>query len=660
MSYPPYQPGQLPPYQYPNPNYNMAQQPGLAMNTVSGGPPVGFAPGTQPMYPPPGPGGYPPPGPGGYPPPGPGGYPPPGQAITSYPPPGEVPQYAPQPPSSYSNPSIPRGLEYLTMIDQLLVKQKIELLEAFVGFETNNKYTIKNNMGQHVYYAVEENDLCTRNCLGASRPFEISIMDNQRSEVMRIYRPFRCSSCCCPCFLQEIEIYSANRQLLGSVTQDWSIFFPKYTIRNGAGEAVLRIDGPFCPFSMCGDVEFEVLSLDRSTKVGKITKQWSGLMREMFTDTDYFGVTFPMDLDVNIKAVLLAATFLIFFFIMCAATVQKNVGKEVNGEVDEEDFETSFTPIKKLEGCGVSALDIKRLQETGHHTVESVAYVTRKSLEKIKGISEQKAEKIIQAAMKLVPMGFSTATEYHMKRSEIVLITTGSKELDALLKGGIETGSITELFGEFRTGKSQMCHMLAVTCQLPIDMGGAEGKCLFIDAEGTFRPERFVAIAQRYNMDEKQCLENIAYARAYNSDHQTQLLVDAAAMMSESRYALLVVDSATALYRTDYCGRSELAARQMHLARFLRMLQRLADEFGIAVLITNQVVANVDSSAMFSADNKKPIGGHIVAHASTTRLSLRKGKGENRICKIYDSPNLPEAEATFSINHHGIDDPKED
>ena len=138
--------------------------------------------------------------------------------------------------------------------------------------------------------------------------------------------------------------------------------------------------------------------------------------------------------------------------------------------------------------------------------------------------------------MKMVPMGFSTATEYRLKRSEIVLITTGSKDLDALLKGGIETGSITELFGEFRTGKSQICHMLAVTCQLPIDMGGAEGKCLFIDAEGTFRPERFVAISQRFKLNEKQCLENIAYARAYNTDHQTQLLVDAAAMMSESRF----------------------------------------------------------------------------------------------------------------------------
>lgn len=120
-----------------------------------------------------------------------------------------------------------------------------------------------------------------------------------------------------------------------------------------------------------------------------------------------------------------------------------------------------------------------------------------------------------------------------------------------------------------------------------------------------------------------------------------------------------MVDSATALYRTDYCGRSELAARQMHLARFMRMLQRLADEFGIAVLITNQVVANVDSSAMFSSDNKKPIGGHILAHASTTRLYLKKGKGENRVCRVYDSPNLPEADATFSINHDGIGDAKE-
>lgn len=255
----------------------------------------------------------------------------------------------------------------------------------------------------------------------------------------------------------------------------------------------------------------------------------------------------------------------------------------------------------------------------------------------------------------------------------------------SLLADGIETGSITEIFGEFRTGKTQLCHQLCVTCQLPLDQGGGEGKALYVDTEGTFRPQRLLAIAERYvrcavcfaraevsnqqqltrgvlryGLNGDDVLDNVAYARAYNSDHQMQLLAQASAMMSESRYAMLIVDSATALYRTDYSGRGELSARQMHLARFLRTLQRLADEFGVAVVITNQVVAQVDgNAAMFGADPKKPIGGNIMAHASTTRLYLRKGRAETRICKIYDSPCLPEAEAVFAINADGIGDPKE-
>lgn len=275
----------------------------------------------------------------------------------------------------------------------------------------------------------------------------------------------------------------------------------------------------------------------------------------------------------------------------------------------------------------------------------------------IKGISEAKADKILLEATKLIPMGFTTATEFHQRRAEIVYITTGSQELDKLLGGGLETGSITEMFGEFRTGKTQLCHTLAVTCQLPVEQGGGAGKCLYIDTEGTFRPERLVACAQRFGLNPDEVLDNVAYARAYNSDHQSALLTQASAMMSESRYALLIVDSATSLYRTDFSGRGELSARQMHLARFLRTLLRLADEFGVAVVISNQVVAQVDgASAMFNADPKKPIGGNIMAHASTTRLYLRKGRGETRICKIYDSPCLPEAEATFAINADGIGD----
>lgn len=258
-------------------------------------------------------------------------------------------------------------------------------------------------------------------------------------------------------------------------------------------------------------------------------------------------------------------------------------------------------------------------------------------------------------------MGFTTATEMHHRRNELISITTGSKELDNLLAGGVETGSVTELFGEFRSGKSQICHTLAVTCQLPFDMGGGEGKCLYIDTEGTFRPVRLLSVANRFGLSGEEVLDNVAYARAYNSDHQLELLNQASQMMCETRFSLLIVDSATSLYRTDFSGRGELSSRQTHLAKFMRTLQRLADEFGIAVVITNQVVAQVDGgpSAMFNPDPKKPIGGNIIAHASTTRISLKKGRAETRIAKIYDSPCLPESSCLFAINEDGIGDPKE-
>eukprot|EP00954_Amorphochlora_amoebiformis_P022849 1356189-Amorphochlora_amoeboformis.AAC.2 len=322
----------------------------------------------------------------------------------------------------------------------------------------------------------------------------------------------------------------------------------------------------------------------------------------------------------------------------------KNLDSKVElGEEEDEEEDQGPMPIARLEGSGIGATDVKKLvggaeylpslfshpithtipppslTSPGYNTVESVAYATRKALTSIKGISEAKAEKLLNEASKLVPMGFTTATEYHQHRQDVIHLTTGSKELDKLLNGGIETGSITEIFGEFRTGKTQLCHTLCVTSQLSIEDGGAEGKTLFIDTEGTFRPERLVRIAEKYGLKAEDVLDNVAYARAYNSDHQNQLLLQASAMMIESRYALVIVDSATALYRTDYQGRAELAMRQMHLAKFLRSLAQLADEFGVAVVITNQVVSSVDGASMFVSNPIKPVGGNIMAHASCTR-----------------------------------------
>ncbi|KAG2429936.1 hypothetical protein HYH02_013887 [Chlamydomonas schloesseri] len=316
--------------------------------------------------------------------------------------------------------------------------------------------------------------------------------------------------------------------------------------------------------------------------------------------------------------------------------------------------------VEQLQAHGVAAADIKKLKEGGIHTVESLAFMPKKQLSEIKGLSEAKIEKMQAVAFKLVPMGFTTAAAVAEQRKEVISITTGCKELDDILEGGIETGSITEIYGEYRCGKTQLCHTLCVTCQLPVEMGGGEGKAMYIDTEGTFRPQRLAQIAERYGLSPDDVLNNVAYARAHNTEHQMRLLQDAAGMMADARFSLVVVDSATALYRTEFNGRGELSIRQIHLGRFLRALQNIADEFGVAVVVTNQVVANPDGAgAMFAGPQTKPIGGNIMAHATTTRLSVRKGRGENRVVKIIASPSLPEREANFAIGQEGVTDAKD-
>lgn len=292
-----------PPGMYPNPNapsdFNLGYGPPQPQPGY-GPPPAGYgAPQPQGFYPPPTQPGYPPvinqqptyPAPGG-------GAPPIGG------------DWMPLPPQQVLIPNCPPGLEYLTTVDSLYIKQKVELLEAFIGFETNNKYTIKNNLGQKVFWAIEDNDCCTRNCCGPARPFEMQITDAHHQEVIHLSRDLRCDSCCCPCCLQRLEVTSPPGNVIGTIEQDWSILSPVFSIKNESGETVLKIEGPFCTFSICGDVEFKLMTLD-GKQVGKISKQWSGFARELFTDSDFFGITFPMDLDVKMKAVMIGACFLI-------------------------------------------------------------------------------------------------------------------------------------------------------------------------------------------------------------------------------------------------------------------------------------------------------------------------------------------------------------
>ncbi|XP_037947196.1 phospholipid scramblase 2-like [Teleopsis dalmanni] len=204
-------------------------------------------------------------------------------------------------------PTCPPGLEYLTTVDQLLINKKVE---NFICFKTNNKYVVNNAIGQKAYNVLEDTDCCTRNCSGPSRPFNMRIFDNFQKEVIHLYRPLACSACCFPCCLQSIEISAPSGQVIGRVEQEWMLFAPSFRIKDANDETVLRIEGPYGAQSCCNDVNFNVVSLDGDV-IGKISKKWSGFIRELFTDANCFGINFPMDLDVCIKAVLLGATFLI-------------------------------------------------------------------------------------------------------------------------------------------------------------------------------------------------------------------------------------------------------------------------------------------------------------------------------------------------------------
>ncbi|XP_065889151.1 phospholipid scramblase 2-like [Dysidea avara] len=224
-----------------------------------------------------------------------------------------VQQQVPWMPAPQAPVDCPPGLEYLTQIEQLLVHQQVELLEVITGFETENKYRVRNALGQQVYFAAENSNCCLRQYCGPSRPFAMSVTDNNGTEVIHMERPMRCSSCCCICCLQELEVQSPPGTVIGYVKQNWSLWLPQFSIVNADGDVMLRIKGPCCTCQFCADIEFEVLSADGTQPVGKISKQWSGLAKEYFTDADNFGIQFPVDLDVKMKAVMLGACFLIDF-----------------------------------------------------------------------------------------------------------------------------------------------------------------------------------------------------------------------------------------------------------------------------------------------------------------------------------------------------------
>lgn len=307
--------------------------------------------------------------------------------------------------------------------------------------------------------------------------------------------------------------------------------------------------------------------------------------------------------------------------------------------------------LEELPGVGPKAAE--KLMETGYRDFMSIAAASANDISATCDIGEATSQKIINAAREKLDMGYKTAEDLMEKRKTIKRITTGSKNLDELIGGGVETQAITEVHGGFGSSKTQLAHQLAVTVQIPEEEGGLGKKALYIDTEATFRPERVKQMAESMGMDPEEVLKNIFVARAFNSDHQVVLAEKAPDLIREKDVGLVIVDSLTAQFRSDYSGRGELAPRQQKLNRHLHTLQRLADVHNAAVFVTNQI--QEDPGVLFG-NPIKPIGGHVLAHAATFRLYVRKSKGEKRIIKLIDSPCLPEGETVFTVTSEGIRD----
>ena len=328
--------------------------------------------------------------------------------------------------------------------------------------------------------------------------------------------------------------------------------------------------------------------------------------------------------------------------------------EEINLILDDNDdtLEDSVKAVKKLPGVGEATLN--KLIKAGFNSLESIAYTPPKIIKDESGLGDKTIEKLVKASMEQLGLGFKSAEAVWEHRKNISRVTTGSQELDDVLHGGIETGSVIEFFGEYRTGKTQIMHQLCVNVQLPKEKGGLEGRALYIDTEGTFRPERIIQMSEGLDLDYKEVLKNIVYGRAYNSDHQILLVKEATSLIKEKNIKLIVIDSLIGHFRSEYIGRGTLATRQQTINAHLHDLLRLCDIYpDLAVVLTNQVQSKPDT---FYGNPLRATGGNIVAHGSTIRIYLRKGKGEQRIAKVVDAPHLPEGEAVFSILESGISD----
>jgi len=310
-------------------------------------------------------------------------------------------------------------------------------------------------------------------------------------------------------------------------------------------------------------------------------------------------------------------------------------------------------PLEELEGVGEKTAS--KLNAIGITSIEALAITPIQEITSKTDIKHDAAFKIVNKAREHVGLksDFVSALEIWEKQKTKMRCSTGCQALDQLLAGGIETQAITEFAGEYGSGKTTICKKLCVMSQLPSEKGGLSGSVLYFDTEGTFSSLRIQQIAEAMKLDPETILGRIIVSRAYTSDHQAFLLDHAFKISKDENVKLVVVDSVVSHFRSEYIGRESLAERQQRLNNYMHKLLRLAELYNLAVVVTNQAQAD----PQYFGDPNRPAGGHVLGHASTHRVLLRKASKEpRRIARMFDSPYIPEGECRFMISRKGIED----
>jgi len=301
---------------------------------------------------------------------------------------------------------------------------------------------------------------------------------------------------------------------------------------------------------------------------------------------------------------------------------------------------------------GVGSTTLEKLETNGLKTYMAIATSSPTEISTICGLSENKARGIIKACREKVSLGFETARNYAKKRNKVKKIGTGCSNFDDVLGGGFESSTVTEVYGRTAAGKTQLSHLLVVRALLE----DKDNKAIYIDSESTFRADRIKDFAEANGLDSDEVMDRIVIARSYNTDHQL-LLVDEleSILQKDNTFRILVVDSLTSHFRADFSGRGELAPRQQKLNKHLHQLLKLADLYNLVVVVTNQVQSD---PGQFYGNPEKPIGGNILSHSVTSILYVRPAAKGTWSVKLVDSPNLPVADANYTITKDGFENVK--